>query len=184
MNQKHLSCVVIGVIMLLMIWVTLNVRGKMAAMQAEAGQAEAASANASAQRQGKEIQLARLKSETAAVREYLERWTPFLKQTENQELAELRIAERIKQGGMVVLNNRFQIVPNEDGKFIPKVLQTTISFEDDYARCLQWLGALEQNLPTSRVTSCRMSKGQNVNDLKMELTIDLPLTESEAPKKS
>ena len=179
MNHKHFACAVIGSLIALMMWVTMNVQTKMAAMEAEKRQAETAANNATATRQAKENALSKLKVETAGIRAYLERWTPFLKLTESQDTAELRLIERIKQGGLVVLNQRYQILPVKKGSHIKKMLRGTVTFEDDFARCMQWLGSLEQHLPASRVTTCRMSKGQNENDLKMELTIDVPLTGAE-----
>lgn len=179
MNHKHFACAIIGSLIALMMWVTMNVQTKMAAMEAEKRQAETAANNATAMGQAKEIALRKLKAETAGIRAYLERWTPFLKLTESQDTAELRLMERIKQGGLVVLNQRYQVMPVKKGSHIKKTLRGTVTFEDDFARCMQWLGSLEEFLPASRVTTCRMSKGQNENDLKMELTIDVPLTGAE-----
>ncbi len=182
MNHKHLSCMAIGGVIALMMWLTMQMKGKTALMEDEARTAESAVMNASNKRKSNESRLTKLKAETKDVRTFLERWTPFLQQTEDQELAELRMTERIKQDGLVVLSHRFLVAPNKDGDYIQRLLRTQITFEDDFARCMQWLGGLEQNLPASRVTLCKMSKGQNANDLKMELTIDVPLTGMEEEK--
>ncbi|CAN5331606.1 hypothetical protein BH23VER1_BH23VER1_06300 [soil metagenome] len=182
MNTKHLSCVVLGFVMAAMAWMTLNMKGKKAAMQEEANRAQSAATAATGKRQAQEIQLSALKSDTTALRDYLKEWEPHLKEAESQELAELRLGERIKQGGLVVFSQRFRLTAIKDAAYVTRKLEAEVTFEDDYAKCLQWLGALEEELPGSRVASCILSKGQNLNDLRMELVIELPLTSTDTTK--
>ena len=76
-----------------------------------------------------------------------------------------------------------EVVPNEGGGYVSGMLRGQITVEDDFARCMQWLGSLEQNLPASRVSHCKVAKGSKDNDIKLEVTIDLPLTKTETAKK-
>ena len=58
---------------------------------------------------------------------------------------------------------------------IPKTMRAYLTFEDDYARLLNWLGDLEVKMPTVRTSSARLSKGTRANDLRMEIVLEQPL---------
>jgi len=58
---------------------------------------------------------------------------------------------------------------------IPKTMKAYLTFEDDYARLLNWLGDLEVKMPTLRTSSVRLAKGTRANDLRMEVVLEQPL---------
>jgi hypothetical protein len=176
MNHKHVACTVLGLAIAVMGWATMTMKGKLSLMQAERSQADSAAQNARFSRQAKEAQLGNLKRETEGVRGYLERWQPFFTQTASQEDAEVRLNQLIKQGGLVQINQVYSLTPVDGGSLIKQVVKGDFTFEDDFPACLQWLGSLEQNLPAARVSRCVMTKGQNDNDLKLDVTVEVPLT--------
>ena len=49
-------------------------------------------------------------------------------------------------------------------------------------KALNWLADLEGSLPAVRVSNCKLTKGQSGNDIKMELSLDIPIINSENNK--
>ncbi|MEC7863140.1 MAG: hypothetical protein VYC70_11005, partial [Verrucomicrobiota bacterium] len=86
---------------------------------------------------------------------------------------------RIKQAGIITLSQVYETVDHVKGGTIPKTLNAKLVFEDDYVKTLNWLANLEASLPAIRVSNCKLSKGQSGNDIKMELSIDIPIISSE-----
>ena len=75
------------------------------------------------------------------------------------------------------MSQGFETIDQSKDGTIAKTLQARLVFEDDYIKTLNWLGNLEGSMPAIRVSSCRLSKGQSGNDIKMELTVDVPIVE-------
>lgn len=119
-----------------------------------------------------------LKNNTIGSREYLNQWEPYVKQAKNAQYGEALINFRIKQAGIITLSQVYETVDHVKGGTIPKTLNAKLVFEDDYVKTLNWLANLEGSLPAIRVSSCKLSKGQSGNDIKMELSIDIPIISS------
>ena len=64
----------------------------------------------------------------------------------------------------------------EDGSAIQSRLNAQLVLEDDYVKVFNWLAKFEASVPAARVSSCKLSKGQSGNDLRMDLSLDLPIT--------
>jgi len=47
--------------------------------------------------------------------------------------------------------------------------------EDDFIKTLNWLGEIESKLPTARVSSLDIARGQSGNDIHMNVVVDIPL---------
>jgi len=119
-----------------------------------------------------------LKNNTIGSRKYLNQWEPYVKQAKNAQYGEALINFRIKQAGIITLSQVYETVDHDKGGTIPKTLNAKLVFEDDYVKTLNWLANLEGSLPAIRVSSCKLSKGQSGNDIKMELSIDIPIISS------
>ena len=120
-----------------------------------------------------------LKNNTIGSRKYLNQWEPYVKQAKNAQYGEALINFRIKQAGIITLSQVYETVDHDKGGTIPKTLNAKLVFEDDYVKTLNWLANLEGSLPAIRVSNCKLSKGQSGNDIKMELSIDIPIISSE-----
>jgi hypothetical protein len=78
---------------------------------------------------------------------------------------------------------RFEVVPNKSGTSVPNASNATIpqivrahlTIEDDFIKTINWLGDLESKLPSARITSLALARGQSGNDLRMDLVVDVPL---------
>lgn len=175
MNNKHLACAFLGMVVAAMVYGTMMFNNKVKAADEEREVAERANEGAvqalNAQRQS----LSFLKKKTKGLRDYLDAWEPHLRQVRDAQFGESLINLHIKRGNMVTLSSRFNARPHDKGGTIPQRLVGTLVFEDDYGKSLNWLADLEGALPASRISSCRLTKGQSGNDVKMELSIDVPI---------
>ena len=94
--------------------------------------------------------------------------------------AETKLIRRAKENGMVIITQALSENTIKDAKLINKTVKQNVTFEDDYIQCLQWLGNLEEAMPTARVAGCSITKGQSDNNIRMELVIEVPVTEAAA----
>lgn len=177
MNNKHLACVIIGLMVCAQIYTVITINGKAEAMKQEADTARAAAEAAQQTVTVGTIQLTALKAKTAPIRRYLGVWDPYLRQSSNEERGQTMIDEMIRTGSVQSLDRKYNAAINPNNGYIPKVVRADLLFEDDYHKSVEWLGEVERSFPAARVSKCRLTKGTNANDIKMELTIDLPIVE-------
>ena len=177
MNNKHIACTILGLCIAAMLWFTLQSHGKMTTMSAESSLAETEAMTADSARQMKDAELVRLRRDNAPLLNYLAAWKPYFDQTNTVTNAETKLIGRAKDGGMVIITQALSENTVKDAKLIGKTVKQNVTFEDDYIQCLQWLGNLEESMPTARVTGCDITKGQNENNIRMELVIEVPVTE-------
>lgn len=173
MNNKHLACVLLIGLIVLMGFGTLKVKGKMEVMQEEAQVADEDAQATSRLRTIEDTKLKGLRSDSTALLSYFDSWLPFFSGATRD--GETQVSMSIKDAGLVALTQRYHVIPYRKESHIPKMLRATVTLEDDYSRILNWLGDFEQSAPSSRVSRLLLKKGQSGNDIRMDLTIDLPL---------
>lgn len=178
MNNKHLACTVLGMVIAAMAYGTMMFHNKLKVAKDDEAAAQGAYDSAVFARSAQQRSLVILEKNTKGSREYLSLWEPHLKQTRNAQFGEALINLRIKQGDIITLSQSFETVKFNKGGTIPTTLQARLVFEDDYVKTLNWLANLEGTMPATRVSSLRLAKGQSGNDIKMETTIDIPILES------
>lgn len=175
MKDKQMACIVLGLMIALMAFGIQKMRQKKVAMQAEADEAKEKAEAAEFQRKTSERALADLKQESAGLREYSEKWLPYLGSVWNTEQEEQRIIEIVKTGQVFATSQRTEVLNSDKDGFISKRLRAHIVIQDDYSKTLNWLGHLEESLPSSRISTYRLMRGLSANDVQMEITLDLPL---------
>lgn len=174
MNSKHLACIVVGLLLLGMLQGTLWMNNRMTKMQGEAAAAEQKASAASFQLMNEQRQLDALKASSKGLIDYLTTWQPYFDAVDSSQNAELKISMRIKQDSLTSLSQRYEVVGNTN-KALPKVMRAHVSFDDNYARLLNWLGRIENQLPTMRIYSLRIAKGTGPDDLKVDAVFEQPL---------
>jgi len=180
MNNKHLACVFIGLLIFGQLYCVVMVKARRDAMAAEAEEASFAAEGARQQVVITRTQLTSLKTKTEALRQYLSLWDPSLRLSDTEERGQNLIDDLVRQGGVTQLSGRADLSPNPGNAFIPKIVRAELLFEDDYHKTLEWLGQVERALPAARISKCRLSKGTTSNDVKMEMTIELPVVDEAA----
>jgi len=175
MNNKHLACAFLGMVIAAMAYGTMMFNTKVEAADEEREVAQRAHDGAVQARDAQRQSLAFLKKKTKGLRDYLKAWEPHLRQVRDSQFGESLVNLHIKRGNMMTLSSRFNARAHDKGGTIPQRLVGNLVFEDDYGKSLNWLADLEGALPASRVSSCRITKGQSGNDVKMELSLDIPI---------
>src|SRR5687767_13620009 len=100
MNNKHLACVLIGLMICAQIYIVILINGKAEGMKQEADTARAAAETAQHTVSVETIRLDTLKAKTAPLRKYLGIWDPYLRQSSNEERGQTMIDEMIRQGSV------------------------------------------------------------------------------------
>ncbi|MGI8602805.1 MAG: hypothetical protein ACR2OZ_07365 [Verrucomicrobiales bacterium] len=177
MKAKHFACVFIALLILLQLYGVLVIHGKVEVMKREADAASAAAEAARDQVNINTIALNGQKVKTDPIRKYLHVWEPYLRQSVNEERGQTMVDELIRQSGLQAIDRKYNSAPIAANAFVPKVIRAELLFEDDYHKSVEWLGELERAYPACRIFKCRLTKGSNANDIKMEITVDLPIVD-------
>ena len=175
MSNKQIACVVLAMVIGLMGYGTMTMKKKLAAATEETEQAASKASAAENSRKAAQIELDKKDRATRGLRDYLAEWQPYLMQTKTDSDAERLFDQKLRQGSLVIFSQGFQPVKLNAGSTIPNALRARLTFEDDYHKLLTWMGSLESALPTCRVSTCRITKGQKGNDVKIELSAEVPL---------
>ena len=175
MNNKHIACGIVALFIVVLVQLTLWVQGNRTKAQGEAGSTQQSEADANAQLTQERSQLGELRRKSEDLIEFLKIWEPYFSTVDNPQGAEVNFSKQIKEANLINLAQRFELTPLKGNDSIPKTMRAYLTFEDDYARLLNWLGDLEVKMPTLRTSSVRLAKGTRANDLRMEVVLDQPL---------
>ena len=175
MNNKHIACAIVAILIVALVQFTLWVQSTRTKVQNEAGAAQQAETDASAQLAQERAQLSELRRQSTDLIEFLRIWQPYFTTIDKPDSAEVNLSMRIKDANLVNLAQRFESAPVKGNTSIPTTMRAFLTFEDDYTRLLNWLGDLEVKMPTVRTSSVRLSKGTGANDLRMEVILEQPL---------
>ena len=175
MNNKHISCAIVALFISLLVQLTIWVQGNRTKVQNEATAAQQAEADANTQLNLERSQLGDLRRQSTDLIEFLRIWQPYFTTVDTAQSAEINLSMQIKDANLVNLAQRFEQAPVKGNTSIPNTMRAFLTFEDDYARLMNWLGDLEVKMPTVRTSSVRLSKGTRANDLRMEVVLEQPL---------
>ena len=175
MNRKHLALIVVGLLAFLCLQTTLWIQGnrdRMVRKADEKAAEESAARNALAMERQ---QLASLETGAADLMSFLDAWEPYFKKFSTPQSIEVELAMRVREANLVSLAQRFEQMDLKDNSALPKSVRAMATFDDNYATLINWLGRLEQEIPTLRVVSLKLSRGSRPGDLRMDLAVDQPL---------
>jgi len=175
MNPKYLSIVIVALLAFGLVQLLLWVRGNKDTLAKQAEEKQTEMNLATTRLNVERAQLANLQNESKGLIRFLETWEPYFEALSTTQSAEVGFTMRVKQGNLVSLSQRFEESPVKGNKFLPKSLRTYVTFEDDYSALLNWLGRLEQEMPTVRVGNLRLTRGTRPSDLRMEVMLEQPL---------
>ncbi|MDD5200606.1 MAG: hypothetical protein PHC88_12495 [Terrimicrobiaceae bacterium] len=183
MNNKHIACLAILFFCVVVAQGVSAVRLRATSMQTAAQLARQDADTASVSLQAQRAILDDLKHKSADLLDYLDVWEPHLSRLATPESGEINVNALVKEAGLILLAQRFEVVPNKSGASVPNATDATIpqfvrahlTVEDDFIKTINWLGDLESKLPSARVSSLALARGQSGNDLRMDLVVDVPL---------
>lgn len=174
-----MACIFLAIFVAMMFFGIQKMRQKKVSMQVQADEARENAEAAETKRKASEIGLIKLRAESEGLRQYFEQWLPYLSSVNNTEQEEQRIIDLVKSGQVFATSQRTELIANsKNSGFIPKRLRANLVIQDEYSKTLNWLGNLEESLPSSRISKYRLTRGLSGNDVQMEVTLDLPLIKS------
>lgn len=175
MNQKHIAALIVGLCILAFVQTTLWMKDRLAAMVKQEQAASAAAQKAANEEIQERKKLEALTLSSSELISFLEAWEPFFSSMNTPQAAEFGISNRLKSSNLVTLSQRYESAALKDGGVIPRVMRANLTIDDNYARTLNWLGQIEKEIPTLRVSSLRISRGQTAGDIRADLVLEVPL---------
>ena len=175
MNPKQLACVVLMVFIGIVTYCGQMAHKKVTAMKADASAAMDDATAAEAALQMAEIATAKTKAETEELRRFLASWTPYADKIQTEQEIETAFDISLRDRSTLVRSRKSELKTSRNDKFIPKVVLTSLVVEDEYSKVLNWFGDIEKRLPLARVTSCNVTGGSTVRQLRLDVTIETPI---------
>lgn len=129
---------------------------------------------------GREEELsADLQQQSADLLNFVAGWKPYFVLVEEQDSAQTAIRMKVCEDAIKTVSQRYEQVPhkiaNEDVASLPTLMRATLVLDDNYAKLLNWLGTAEKIIPTVRIGKLDLTKGSRGENLRMELTLEVPL---------
>lgn len=175
MNKKHLAVVVVGLLGFLFLQFLLSMQGSVSKRLREVEEKAAAEQAMRERLAGEQMQLQRLEEGARALLTLLKEWEPLFQKFGSPQSFEAEMAVRVRQAGLVSLAQRFEKSSVKNISSIPEAVRGFFAFDDEYSKLLNWMGNLEQDIPTLRVASVRLTRGTRPSDIRMELLVEQPL---------
>jgi hypothetical protein len=185
MNAKQLGMVVVLLGIFLVAQLGQFFRNKANALNVEVATAGKEQSALSTQLRAEKDVYEDLQRQSKDLLEFVEKWEPFFAVIEEQQAAETGISMKVREAEMLNLSQRYQQIPhkinNVDNKSLPILMRSALVFDDSYSKLLNWVGMMEQIRPTMRIGRITLSKGSRGDDLRMDVTLEVPLRNT--PKK-
>lgn len=178
MNNKHLAAILVGLMAVVFLQGIMEFRKRLTKLETELAEAEGTATTAELQLNTEKSLLNSTQTKSQPTLDYMKAWTDTLVGIDSQEAAEARIAARVKDAELVTLSQRFELVEGKGGA-VERIVRANFTFEDDFAKTLNWLGNIEQEIPAIRVSNIKIVRGEGANDIRAQLTLDLPLLSKE-----
>ena len=177
MNNHKAACVVLMIAIAAIVYFTQEYRANTSEVRDRVEDAKSSAENALFQQQIAETNLRALEAKTESIRESYQTWLPHLNRVRTPQEGEQKISQAIRKGEVFLLSQRFDMVEVSPDKnsLIQKALKADLVIEDDYATTLNWLGKLEEEIPSCRIDQCRMTRGERGNDIRLEVIIQIPI---------
>lgn len=185
MNGKQLGMVIVLVGILLLFQLGQSFQNKAKALNSEADEASKEEAALATQLRAEKHVYEDLRRQSNELLAFVKKWEPYFAILEEQEAAETGISMKVREAEMLNLSQRYQQIPhkinNVDNKSLPILMRASLVFDDSYSKLLNWVGDMEKIRPTMRIGRLALAKGSRGEDLRMDVTLEVPLRNT--PKK-
>ncbi len=179
MNAKQIGCIILLVGILVSVQFGLSLRRQAQAVDAEADKASVEETGLRTQLAAETATLQDLERQSDELIAFVQKWEPFFAVIEEQQAAETGISMKVREANMLNLSQRYQQIPhkinNKENASLPILVRASLVFDDDFTKLLNWLGMMEKIRPTMRIGRLALSKGSRGDDLRMEVTLEIPL---------
>ena len=185
MNPKQLGVIVVLVGILVLFQLGQSFSQKAQLLNNEATAAAKEETGLLTQLNTEKEVLKDLERQSEELLDFVAKWEPFFAVIEEQQAAETGISMKVREAKMLNLSQRYQQIPhkinNVENKSLPILMRASLVFEDNYAKLLNWVGMMEKIRPTMRIGRLDMAKGSRGDDLRLDVTLEVPLRNK--PKK-
>lgn len=175
MNNHKAASILILLIVGLMGFGVHKLRSKAVAARDAANVAKNQADQAEQQKKIAEIKLKTIDAKTAQLRKVYTEWLPHFESFKSSRAGEQKITDVVREGDVFLLSQRFNYQEIDKGDLISHALVADLVVEDDYAKTLNWLGKLEESIPSCRISKCRIERGDRGNNVHMELKVQVPV---------
>lgn len=179
MNPKQIGMIIVIVGIVVLLQLGQSFRGRARELDEAANAAAKEEAGLATQLTVEKDVYNDLKRQSQELLDFVQKWIPFFAVIEEQQAAETGISMKVREAEMLNLSQRYQQIPhkinNKDNASLPILMQASLVFDDSYAKLLNWLGMMEKIKPTMRVGRLALSKGSRGDDLRMDVTLEVPL---------
>lgn len=185
MNPKQLGVIVVLVGILVLFQLGQSFRQKAQLLNNEATAAAKEETGLLTQLNTEKEVLKDLERQSEELLDFVAKWEPFFAVIEEQQAAETGISMKVREAKMLNLSQRYQQIPhkinNVENKSLPILMRASLVFDDNYSKLLNWVGMMEKIKPTMRIGRLDMAKGSRGDDLRLDVTLEVPLRNK--PKK-
>lgn len=178
MKNQQYACVLLLFFTVAMLYGVGNLRNATSKAHDLAVESRNEAETAEQKAQLAQIQLKTLDAKTAELRLIHAEWKPHFETLQTPQDAEQRIAELIREGDVFLISQKFESKEVDEGSLISDALVAELVVEDEYSKTLNWLGRIEEAIPSCRITRCQIERGERGNDIHLLLQIQVPILDS------
>ncbi len=178
MKNHQTACILLAVLTIGMLYGVNSLRNATSAARDLAEKVRFDAETAEQQAQLADIELKTLDSKTSQLRLVYGEWKPHFEAHRTAQDAEQRVAEVIREGGVFLISQKFETREVDNQSIIPEALIADLIVEDDYTKSLNWLGKLEESIPSCRITKCSIGRGDRGNDIHLVVQLQIPILRS------
>jgi len=175
MSNHKIACLILSALILLMGYGVTKVRGKAVVARQNSDMAKIQADATEQQKQIAEIKLKSIDAKTGELRTVYAEWLPHFEAFKNTGDGEQRIAEVVREGDVFLISQKFKSKKINGGDLITDALNAELVIEDDYTKVMNWLGQVEEQIPSCRISKCVITRGDRGNNIHMELLIQVPV---------
>lgn len=175
MRDKQLACFLLVGVILMVVFLTQKQYKTLIAERATAEDKHREAVMAQGAYNNAKINLDRLSKSSEKVREFYESWHAHLEATKSPQATEQMVIDSVKSAEVFALSQRFELLQRKEDPMFSSTLRAHLTIEDEYSKAFNWLSSLEQEIPTCRVTSLKILRGDSGDDIHLELIVDIPI---------
>ncbi len=178
MNNHKIATVFLALLIGAMGFGVNYLRGKASTASEAAEAAKQAAQSAEQTKKLAQIQLKTLNTTTEKVRTVYNEWVPFFEATSSSREAEQLITGIVKETGIFLVSQRFNYETVSGHELISDVVVAELTVQDSYSRALNWLGKVEESIPTSTVYACHIEPGDTAESVKIYVKLKVPIVKT------
>lgn len=177
MNQKHLASILLFAVIIALAQGVLMLNKKRQAAEDAAEGAESKLATSAALRSQAQTVLTRTRESTAPLRKYYRMWLPEFEKTDSELKSKDSFNRTIKRVPNLVMFDQGMnpAAPNKEATYVVQRTSGRAKFEGDYQKSIQLISMIEREIPTSRISSIEIRKGQRANDVEVQVVVEFPV---------